>query len=75
MTLNNNPIILRSSCVVEHTCAYLGIQNHTESGEHGRGCFGPFLSGRNWLILVIFSSIQTRPWSFRARPCHSTMDG
>ena len=39
-------------CVVEHMCTHLGIQIHTESGEHGCGCFGPFLTGRNWSLLV-----------------------
>ena len=32
-----------SLCVVKHTCAHLGIQNHTESGKNGHACFRPSL--------------------------------
>ena len=36
--------------------------------KHGHGCLEHFSLGHNWSLLVIFSSIQAQPWSYRTHP-------
>ena len=56
--------------VWSNMCAHLGIQNQTEMVNTVK----TILPGCDRSLVIIFSSIQARPWSFRAGRVHLTMD-